>query len=361
MLIFQNRSLQNIKSEKWKEISGFEGAYAVSSMGRIKSLPRWRACGHNSGYYTTEVIRKQSVRKRRNKFMNDFSYTVGVTLKMDGKSFSYSTARLVYQAFIEDFDIDDKNIVITYKDADGRNLHYKNLVLSTRSAITKKSFSLKRRTSQWQEAKVPVQQLDLDGKMVKVFSSITQAAQETGFSTSAIAACAKGKTYQHKLFRWKYVKGDKESINLENKAEIFKVYLWRKIGRPKTDKTNPIPALNLSPKNLPGEKWKPIDIAEGYYVSNFGRIKRAARLKFAYNVWMKETIKRLIPDGKEHKGRYTSCLLTHISINGQKRQVSVARLVYSHFVKKVDMSEIKTRMKYRNGYFYDLRPQNIFI
>lgn len=361
MWLFENRTLQNIKNEKWKEIPGFGGGYAVSSLGRVKSLRRWRACGHDSGYYTTEIIRKQFPRKKRNEFVDDYNYTVGITLKMDGKSFSYSTARLVYQAFVEDFDIEDKNIVITYKDGDGRNLHYKNLELSTRSAITKKSFSLERRTSQWQEAKVPVQQLDLDGNLIKTFSSITQAAQTTGFSTSAIAACAKRKTYQHKLFRWKYAKGHKESINQENRAEIFNVYLWRKIGRPKTDKTNPMPVLNLSPENLPGEKWKAINIADGYYVSNFGRIKRAARLKHEYNVWMKEAIKRLIPDGKEHTGRYTSCLLTQISINGQKRQVSVARLVYSHFVKKVDMSEIKTTVKYRNGCFYDLRPQNVFI
>ena len=361
MWSFENRDLRNIKNEKWKEVPGFDGAYAVSSLGRIKSLRRWRACGHNSGYYTTEIIRKQFLRKRKNDFIKDFSYSIGIALKKDGEPFSYSTARLVYQAFVKDFDIDDKNIAITYKDGDGRNLDYRNLELSNRRAITKKSFSLKRRTSQWQEAKVPVQQLDLDGKLVKTFSSITQAARGTGFSTSAIAACAKGKLYQHKLFRWKYAKRKKDPILQKNEAEIFNVYLWRKIGRPKTDKTNPIPALNLSPENLPGEKWKAINIAEGYYVSNFGRIKRAARLKYEYNVWMKETIKRLIPDGKEHKGRYTSCLLTQISINGQKRQVSVARLVYSHFVKKVDMSEIKTTVKYRNGCFYDLRPQNVFI
>jgi len=55
---YQNLSLTNIKGERWKDITGFEGEYQVSSYGRIKSLSRWRVAGNQGGGYvqSTKVL-----------------------------------------------------------------------------------------------------------------------------------------------------------------------------------------------------------------------------------------------------------------------------------------------------------------
>jgi hypothetical protein len=37
---YNNKSLVNIKGERWKDIQGFEGLYKVSNLGRVKSLDR---------------------------------------------------------------------------------------------------------------------------------------------------------------------------------------------------------------------------------------------------------------------------------------------------------------------------------
>ena len=70
-------------------------------------------------------------------------------------------------------------------------------------------------------------------------------------------------------------------------------------------------------------------------------------------------IKRLVPDGKQHKP--TSCLLVPLSGNGKKYQASVARLVYHHFVKKIDLSDKSIRLAYKNGKCYDLHWRNLKI
>src|SRR5450756_1674722 len=90
---YLNRSLKDLPGEYWIDIPGFEGEYEISSLGRVKSLRRWRGSGNNTGYYTTEIIRQQHVRIKKNEFVNQYSYTVGITLKSNGKSISRSTAR----------------------------------------------------------------------------------------------------------------------------------------------------------------------------------------------------------------------------------------------------------------------------
>lgn len=54
-------------AEKWAPISGFEGRYEVSSLGRVRSLPRRRSKGGylkpwlRSGYETVDIARRLSL------------------------------------------------------------------------------------------------------------------------------------------------------------------------------------------------------------------------------------------------------------------------------------------------------------
>jgi hypothetical protein len=328
---YQILSLKDLQGEEWRDVPGFDAEYEVSNFGRIKSLRRWRNAGRNQGYYTKEIIRKPILRPSKNNSLNNNTYSIGITLKQDGSSVTTSTARYVYYTFVKPFDLADDKLLISYKDFNGLNLHYKNLILTTRREIMKRVHSANRIHISTKEK---VNQLGLDGKRLATYNSLTEAAFMNGFSISGIRACALGKIFQHKGFKWQYVTRFSDIEPKQKKAvPIFNKYLWKKLRRPKTFHSNPIPTLNLSPDTLKGEKWKPIeDLDEAYWISNYGRVKTISRFKKGnLNVWTKAIMKRLIPDGKPHHP--TSCLLVQLSRNGKKYQQSVGRLVYYYFVK----------------------------
>lgn len=77
-------------NELWKDVPGFEGAYQVSNLGRVKSLPRkiWNGKGY---YLSTEKILKPNVLAK--------GY-FQVELKKDCKRCCLQVHRLVATAFI---------------------------------------------------------------------------------------------------------------------------------------------------------------------------------------------------------------------------------------------------------------------
>jgi len=356
-------SMSSLHGEKWEDVRGFDGEYLVSSCGRIKSLRRWRKTGSaGAGYYTKDRIRKQSVRRSKNHFIDKYNFSLGISLKSDGHSISTSTARYVYYAFVEPFDIDDPTFVISYKDNNGRNLHYKNLILTDRSGLRTRSFRLKRCQSRFSQDSVPVRQLTIDGKLIATYASLKEAQDKTGILFTAIAACVDGRIYQSGGFRWISPAKEKPTQTLQrDNGDIFNDYLWRALGKPRTSKKNPIHALNLSPVDIKGEQWKVIRGSDGrYLISNYGRVKRSSGFRNGDRpIWTKEYTKRLIPDGSGV--RQVSCLLVQLSCNGKKYQQSVGRLVYHHFVKEIELENKKVKIRYRNGKCYDLHWKNLYI
>jgi len=359
---YQNRSLKNLPGEQWKDIPGFEGLYEISSLGRIKSLRRWRGAGFDRGYYTKESIRKQNARRRKNQLLKEYTYTIANSLTKDGKSISRYTSRYVYSAFVAPFDLDDKTRMISYRDCNGRNLHYRNLFLTTKSDIQKRSYRLKRSQPEFVKHSLPVRQLTMEGRIVAHYASLKEAEEKTGIIFSAIAACIDGRIYQSHGFRWDSLAKKKSYLLPEaGLKQYFNEYLWKMLGKPRTSQKSPIASLNLNPESMKGEKWKSIEGLEGaFLVSNVGRVKGIPRFKQGEkHVWTKGMVKRLIPDGKE--GKPTSCLLVQLTKNGKKYQQSVARLVYHHFVKKIDLGDKMLRIGYKNGKCYDLNWRNLII
>src|SRR4051794_16844857 len=138
---YLNTCIEDIEGEKWNDVPGFDGAYHVSIYGRIKSLSRWRSAGNKAGgYYTKEKILKPRVTIRKNKHLNINTYSLGVSLKQEGKVLSTSIARLVYCVFVEQFDLDNAKLKVSYKDFDGRAIYPENLLLINRSELNKRSY-----------------------------------------------------------------------------------------------------------------------------------------------------------------------------------------------------------------------------
>jgi hypothetical protein len=358
---YLNTALKDLRGEQWDDVPGFEGAYQVSTHGRVKSLRRWRASGNKGGgYYTREKILRQGLTQRMNRVVGQPTFCLNVKMKQPGRDISRSTARYVYCVFVRPIDLENKNLIVSYKDGDGRNLHYCNLLLTDRSEQGKKSFRLKRSWTTFSEAAVPVRQLTMDGKLVATYSSIKEAEDKTGIFFTAIAACIEGRTYQSHGFRWESPAKPPNGLATKNTAkDHFNYYLWEKLGRPKTSRQKPIAALNLSPEDMPGEEWKPVEGTDGaYLISNMGRIRALPRFKNGEKtVWTKGQIKKLIPDGTGLQP--VSCLLCQFSHEGRKYQQSVARLVYHHFIRKINFFDKTIRIKYKNKKCYDLKWDNL--
>ncbi len=82
--------------EIWKDIKGYEGAYQVSNLGRIKSLSRYNA----QNAFIKEKILRQGVKK---------GY-LSVSLSKNRKAKQFYVHRLAAQAFIKDYDFINKII-----------------------------------------------------------------------------------------------------------------------------------------------------------------------------------------------------------------------------------------------------------
>ena len=91
--------------EQWKEISGYEGLYEVSSHGRVRSLDRW-VVGRNG----IVEFHKGTMRK-----LHKRSAYIYVGLSKDGITISFDVHRLVAQAFVpgkseEKCEVNHKNL-----------------------------------------------------------------------------------------------------------------------------------------------------------------------------------------------------------------------------------------------------------
>ena len=158
-------------SEEWKQIDGFEDRYAVSSKGRVMNLKTGRVL--------------------KNKISaNGYAYVD--LCNGDGKPKWISAHRLVAEAFIDNPDnlpqVNHRNEI--KNDNRVENLEWVSASQNTRHSIYQSSCK--------------INQLTLDGELVKVWDSSEQIKREMGFSAGNVIQCCKGKYKQRYGFRWEY-------------------------------------------------------------------------------------------------------------------------------------------------------------
>lgn len=177
-------------NEIWKPVVGYEGAYEVSNLGRVRSVTRVRCAAYGS----TAVVKGTELAIREN---TNNKYLL-VRLNMGGQCRHKLVHRLVAEAFIPN----PNNLPqINHKDENPHNNRVENLEWcdryynnhygtgKLRAAMTR-GFS--------------VIQMDMDGNEIARYWSAREAARAIGKSQAAISRACTGAYKQAYGYLWKY-------------------------------------------------------------------------------------------------------------------------------------------------------------
>lgn len=173
--------------EIWKDIKGYEGLYQVSDQGRIRSV----LC---DSHRRKRILKPSIVRGYYN-----------VLLYKDNKRVMKSVHRLVAEAFVPNDDPEHKT-QCNHINEDKLDCRALNLNWLSPKGNTNWGTGIKRRINTKTKkgiygGKKQVKQLSLDGKVVYIWSSASEAGKN-GYCQSAISSCCQGKRKTHLGYRW---------------------------------------------------------------------------------------------------------------------------------------------------------------
>lgn len=207
--------------EEWKTIKGTDGKYSVSDLGNVRRNEHYTIVSptlqHPNG---AKVFYKE---RKLKGYIDSFGYKV-VNIKINGKNKGLKIHRLVADNFIPN----TNNLPqINHKDENRLNNASSNLEWCT-SEYNNNYGTRKEKLRK--TSGIRVAQYSLDGKLIKIWDSVSQASQSFGCKTTSCIrrVCKKLKGRNtYKGYVWRYV--DKKVIGdsylkeqlLNNKQEAI--------------------------------------------------------------------------------------------------------------------------------------------
>ncbi len=184
---------ENDSKEVWKKVSGYDGRYEVSSIGRIRSFIGWKS-------RWSEIPRILSPSKTAVGYLQIFLWKRGEYKVM-------SIHRLVAAAFVEN---PHGYRYVNHKDGDKLNNSADNLEWCTQSYNIKHAYDLGLRTftertleSNKRRGKSVLQ--ILDGKVIAKYPSAAEASRATGIQKANIGKCCRGGNIKHAGgYEWRF-------------------------------------------------------------------------------------------------------------------------------------------------------------
>lgn len=205
--------------EEWRTIKETDGKYSVSNLGNVKRNEHYTIVSPSSTAFYGE--------RKLKPYKTAEGYLV-VRLQTSDKSVTRKIHRLVAEAFIDNpnnlpcvnhLDENRSNNIIT-------NLAWCTIIDNNNHGTRKEKLS--------KTSGIKVAQYDLTGKLIKIWDSLSQAAQSFGTkTTSNISRVCKGKPGRktYRGYIWKYVDtkviGDTELKNqmMSNKQMLIDTVL----------------------------------------------------------------------------------------------------------------------------------------
>jgi len=186
---------ENVIGEVWKKCVDYEDLYLISNKGRIKSVPRTIEFIKYGKKYSRKVYER--ILKLNKQFNGYLSVTVSSSNFPKGKK------ELVHRLVAKTFIPNPSNLpCINHKDECKSNNSVENLEWCD------KSYNALYGTCQERVKKhkiKPVYMLDKSTeKIIKKFTSISDAAKETGAQIANISAVARGRAKTACGYKWKY-------------------------------------------------------------------------------------------------------------------------------------------------------------
>ena len=193
-----------MEKEELKWVEGYEGLYAISNMGRIFSFLNVEDKANIEG----GIELKPALVKGY--------YHIGLYKGNVRKG--YQVHRLVAKAFCKNTDnkkfIDHINTIRT--DNRACNLRWCTVKENCNNPITKDKMRLHPCAIDFVKTRSKeIGQYDLDGNLIAVFNSASEARRSTGVSKSSIQDCARGKIRTGGGFIWKWL--SEQKISSSNK------------------------------------------------------------------------------------------------------------------------------------------------
>lgn len=180
--------------EIWMPVNGYEGLYEISSLGRLRSLPK--QCGLSP--------RKLKIKKP---VVDKYGY-LRVSLYKNGVSKNKQIHRLVADAFIPNpygYDqINHKDECKTNNEVSNLewcNTYYNSNYGSRNNTISTK---MKGKNVNCPSLSKRVAQYTKDGQLIAIYPSSMEAYRQTGCDSSSIIKCCKGRHKSTKGYIWRY-------------------------------------------------------------------------------------------------------------------------------------------------------------
>lgn len=186
----------NTEKEIWKDVEDYEGIFKISNKGRLKRVK-------NSHNMPDNNILKGSI------CMHGYRY---YNMKVRGKGKKNKAHRLVAIAFLENPDnlpqvnhIDGNKLNNTAENLEWCDQKHNNrhaLATGLRDIDMQQVRNMHKTMAKKQQRKV--NQLDLDGDLIKQFDSMNEAADYFGGHSSNIRRVCKGKGKTAFGYKWEY-------------------------------------------------------------------------------------------------------------------------------------------------------------